>query len=116
MENQQSRAVCKPRGRLRNLNKFCLISKYSKSHIQTCSLYVEAEALRKFSKINLFDEVGPRVRRLDSLLGHKHPEERIETDLASALLREREGNVVKPGIVDWTGFTIFVGQLAGQQP
>ena len=57
---------------------------------------MEAEALRKFTKINLFDEVAPRVSRLDSLLGHEHPEERIGTDLASALLRERESDVVKP--------------------
>ena len=77
---------------------------------------MEAEALRKFSKINLFDEVAPRVSRLDSLLGHEHPEERIEADLTSALLRERECDVVKPGIVDWTRLTIFVGQLAGQKP
>ena len=96
MENQQSRVVCKPRGRWRNLHKFCLISKYSNIHIQTCSLYVEAEALRKFSKINLFDEVAPLVSRLDSFLGHEHPEERIEADLASALLRKRERYVVKP--------------------
>ena len=77
---------------------------------------MKAEALRKFSKINLFDEVAPRVSRLDSLLGHEHPEERVEADLANALLRKIEGDVVKPGVVDWTCLTISVGQLAGQQP
>ena len=64
--------------------------------MQTCSLYVEAEALRKFTKINLLDEVGPLVCRLDSLLGYEHPEESIEADLASALLRKIERDVVKP--------------------
>ena len=77
---------------------------------------MEAEALRKFTKINLFDEVAPLVSRLDSLLGYEHPEERIEADLTSALLRKIERDVVKPGIVDWTRLTIFVGQLAGQKP
>ena len=84
--------------------------------MQTCSLYVEAEALRKFTKINLLDEVGPLVSRLDCLLGHKHPKERIEADLSSALLRKIERDVVKPGVVDWTCVTVCVGQLAGQQP
>ena len=77
---------------------------------------MEAEALRKFSKINLFDEVAPLVGRLDSLLGYEHPQERVEADLAGALLRQIERDVVKSGIVDWTRLTIFVGQLAGQQP
>ena len=83
---------------------------------QTCSLYVEAEALGKFSKINLFDEVASLVSRLDSLLGHERPEEGVEADLASALLRKIERDVVKPGVVDWTCVTVCVGQLAGQQP
>ena len=81
---------------------------------QTCSLYVEAEALREFAKINLFDEVASLVSRLDGLLGHEHPEERVEADLAKALLRKIERDVVKPGVVDWTCLTISVGQLAGQ--
>ena len=117
MENQQSRTVCKPRGRWRNLNKFCLYLQIYKCRArQTCSLYVEAEALRKFTKINLLDEVGPLISRLDSLLGHKHPQETIEADLSSALLGKIERDVVKPGVVDWTRLTIFVGQLAGQKP
>ena len=86
------------------------------SKMQTCSLYVEAETLRKFSKINLLDEIGSLVSRLDSLLGYEHPQERIEADLAGALLRQIERDIVKPGVVDWTRLTIFVGQLTGQQP
>ena len=76
---------------------------------------MEAETLRKFSKINLFDEVGPLVSRLNSLLGHEHPEEGVEADLADALLRKIERDVVKPGVIHWTRLTISVGQLAGQQ-
>ena len=57
---------------------------------------MEAEALRKFTKINLLDEVGPLISRLDCLLGHKHPQETIEADLSSALLRKIERDVVKP--------------------
>ena len=77
---------------------------------------MEAEALRKFTKINLLDEVGPLISRLDCLLGHKHPQETIEADLSSALLRKIERDVVKSGVVDWTRLTIFVGQFAGQKP
>ena len=57
---------------------------------------MEAETLRKFSKINLLDEIGSLVSRLDSLLSYEGPEEIIKADLASALLRKIERDVVKP--------------------
>ena len=57
---------------------------------------MEAETLRKFSKINLLDEIGSLVSRLDSLLSYERPEEIIKADLASALLRKIERDVVKP--------------------
>ena len=85
-----------------------------KSGLLTCSLDMEAEALRKFAEAKLFDEVGLIVSTLHSLLRHEHPEESVEADLASALLREVESDVVELGVVDWTSFPICVGQLAAQ--
>ena len=57
---------------------------------------METETLRKFSKINLLDEIGSLVSRLDSFLSYERPEEIIKADLASALLRKIERDVVKP--------------------
>ena len=74
---------------------------------------MEAEALRKFPKTNLFDDVAP-VLRLHSLLGHEGPEQRVQADHARLLFRKVERDVVKSRVIDWTGLAIFVGELAGQ--
>ena len=74
---------------------------------------MEAEALRKFPKTNLFDDVAS-VLRLHSLLGHEGPEQRVQADHTRLLFRKVERDVVKSGVIDWTSLAIFVGELAGQ--